>query len=110
MPERWSVVLTHDKSQENENVWFTDDAPEKILEHIHEKGYEEVSLIGGGQANSLFMNAGLVTDLYITINPTLFGSGVPLFAGLDKPLSLELVSSKPLGPSELLNHYRVLYT
>lgn len=108
MPERWSVVLTHDKSQEAENVWFTDDTPEKILEHIQQKGYEEVSLIGGGQANSLFMNAGLVTDLYITINSHVFGSGVPLFVGLDKPLELKLVSSKPLGDNETLNHYQVI--
>jgi len=107
MPDRWSIVLTHDTKQEMDNVWFTEDKPEDILKRIKEKGYKEVSLIGGGMANSLFMNADLVTDLYITINPTIFGSGVPLFAGLDKPLQLELVDSKPLGPSELLNHYKV---
>lgn len=108
MPERWSIVLTHDKSQEAENVWFTDDSPEKILEHIKEKGYDEASLIGGSMANSLFMNAGLVTDLYITINSHIFGEGVPLFAGLDKPMELDLVSSKPLGKDEVLNHYKVV--
>lgn len=107
MPDRWSVVVTHDTEQEMENVWFTDDKPEAIVKKIQEKGYKEISVIGGGVINSLFMNASLVTDLYITVSSHLFGDGVPLFAGLDKPLELDLVSSKPLGPNEVLNHYKV---
>jgi dihydrofolate reductase len=108
MAERWSIVVTHDTDQEMENVWFTDDTPKKILEEIEKKGYEEVSVIGGAMINSLFMNAGLVTDLHITVSSHVFGKGVPLFAGLDKPLELKLVSSKSLGSNETLNHYKVM--
>lgn len=107
MPDRWSVVVTHNTSQKMEYVWFTDDDPKEILKRIEAEGYQEVSVIGGGVINSLFMNAGLVTDLYITVSSHIFGDGVPLFAGLDKPLELKLVSSKPLGANETLNHYRV---
>lgn len=108
LPERWSAVVTHDTDQETEGVWFTDDAPHKILEQFKEKGYSEVSVVGGGVINSLFMNAGLVTDLYITVSSHIFGSGVPLFAGLDHDINLELVDSRPMGPGEVLNHYKVV--
>lgn len=108
MPERWSVVVTHNTNQQVENVWFTNDDPRTILNSIREKGYEEILIVGGGVTNSLFMNAGLITDLYITVSSHIFGSGVPLFAGLDEPLELELVSSKPLGENEVLNHYKII--
>lgn len=111
LPERWNIVVTHDTNQQAiKNVWFTDDAPQEILQQVQKKGYDEAVVVGGSMINSLFMNAGLVTDLYITVSPNIFGSGVPLFAELNNPLELqlELVDSKPLGPGEVLNHYKVI--
>jgi dihydrofolate reductase len=108
MPKRWSIVVTRDTNQEStEDVWFTDDKPAAILKEVEKRGYNEVLVMGGSQINSLFMNAGLVTDLYITVTSHLFGSGVPLFAGLNEQIKLELVSSEPLGEGEMLNHYKV---
>ncbi len=111
LPERWNIVVTHDTDQKPvENVWFTNDAPKTILEAVQKKGYDEVVIVGGSMINSLFMNAGLVTDLYITVTSSIFGSGIPLFANLDNPLelALKLVDSSPLGPGEILNHYKVM--
>lgn len=108
MPDRLSVVVTHDTTQELDNAWFTNDSPQHILNELKLKGYDEVSVIGGSMINSLFMNAGLVTDLYITVSPHLFGKGVPLFAGLDITYDLELLNSEMIAPGEFLNHYKVI--
>lgn len=105
---RWNVVVTHHTDREVENVWFTDGEPKEILKQIEEKGHSEVMIIGGSIINSLFMNAGLVTDLYITVTSHIFGGGIPLFGKLDKAFDLELLDTRPLGPGEILNHYKVI--
>ena len=108
LPGRWSVVVTHNTNRSTDNVWFTADKPQDILKHIKQKGYDDISIVGGGIINSLFINAGLVTDLYITISSQIFGHGVPLFANLTNTPQLQLVTSSPLGPGEVLNHYKVI--
>lgn len=107
LPDRLNVVVTRTPKDNTDQVIYVDDEPRNILEDMEARGFSEVSVIGGSMINTLFMNAGVVTDLLITITPHIFGEGVPLFGKLDKNYDLELVDSRPLGPGELLNHYRV---
>ena len=108
LSDRLNIVVTKRPKKNTEQVMYVDGNPQKILDDLAAKGYQEVSVTGGSMINTLFMNAGLVTDLLITITPHVFGDGVPLFGKLNTPTELELVSSKPLGPGEVLNHYIVI--
>jgi dihydrofolate reductase len=106
MAERFVVVMSRDDYEDKQNVIFRKDDPQSVLNELAKRGYEEVALIGGGHVNASFLEAGLVDELSITITPHIFGEGVPLFAG-NVEAELELLDSKPLGPGEILNHYRV---
>lgn len=108
LPERLNAVVTHTPKENTEQVIYVDGDPQKILDDMAARGFEEVSVIGGSMINTLFMNAGLVTDLLITITPHVFGEGIPLFGKLDKSFDLELVDDRPLGPGEMLHHYKVI--
>lgn len=70
-------------------------------------GVKHVGILGGAQVYSTCMDLGLVDDIFQTIEPVYFGSGVPLFQGLTTPHRLVLNTLTPLNQSgTLLAHYQ----
>lgn len=68
----------------------------------------EALLIGGSELNAEFFRRKLIAEMYLTVEPKIFGAGLPLaqIAGLD--VQLELLTVKQLNPQgTLLLHYRV---
>ncbi len=69
--------------------------------------YAQVFVLGGAQVYSYFLDHGLLTDLYLTVEPIVFGTGLSLFGdekNLNAKLSLE--SSHELNKQgTLLLHY-----
>ncbi|MDA1175353.1 MAG: dihydrofolate reductase family protein, partial [Chloroflexi bacterium] len=42
-------------------------------------------LVGGGQINTVMLNAGLIDEIVVTLFPVVLGNGIPLFApGADR--------------------------
>jgi len=74
------VVLTTDEQLRSENptVIFTKQAAAEIVSLLAERGHMESVIIGGAITMSMFMEAGLVDDIYFVVEPVLFGSGLPL--------------------------------
>lgn len=107
LPDRLNIVVTREPKENTENVRYTSDSPQEIIDALKAEGHDYVTVTGGSIINGLFMNAGVVTDLLITITPHVFGAGVPLFTDLKHDMDLELVESRPMGPGEILNHYKV---
>ena len=109
LPGRLSIVMTRDKTRvsHQENLIFTDETPEEILNGLERKGYDSVALVGGATINSLFARANLITEVHLTLVPVVFGTGLSLFdRSLDMTLAFE--SSKDLGSGHLLLIYRVV--
>lgn len=61
--------------------------PLALLTELEARGYEKIAICGGASVYTQFMKAGLVTNLYLTIEPVVFGQGVRLFA---EPLDIKL--------------------
>ena len=83
---------------------FSPAAPAELAEALHQRGCRECALLGGSQINSLFLEAGLVDELCVTIEPLLFGSGVPLLARKTDH-RLRLLATEPLGGGTMLVTY-----
>ena len=75
---------------------------------IEEKGFEKAFLAGGGQLNASFMKEGLVDEIYLDVEPLLFGKGIKLFADADFEYKLELLECKKLNANTLQLHYEIL--
>ncbi len=104
LPGRRIIVMTRSPdAYENipGKVEFVSNTPEKILEQL--RGYEEVIIAGGESVYTAFLDSGLVTDLFLTIEPILFGGGVKLYEGSMK--KLVYISSEKIGSQALLVHY-----
>jgi dihydrofolate reductase len=107
LPDRRNIVMTRNRTRKSfDNLIFTDQAPDLILEGLAREGFSEVALIGGTQINSLFARAGLIDEIYLTIVPLLFGRGLSLFDH-DTDTQLSLVNFEVISDQSLVLRYRV---
>lgn len=109
LPGRLHVVLTTNvegKAGIPGQVEFTSDPPERIVAALESRGYTEAVLTGGAQINSLFLKADLVNELWLTVEPLIFGLGIELFGGLEFDKRATLLSMERLneGGSVLLKY------
>lgn len=81
-------------------------SPDELVKTLELRGYTSMLLLGGGMVNGEFVAAGLGDELYLTIEPMLFGRGVPLLGGTTTAISLKLLKSTQLNEQgTLLLHY-----
>lgn len=91
-----------------EGVEFTKLSPEKLLKKLTREDVKEVLLAGGSELYSQFLKKGLVDELWLTLEPLIFGRGIP-FVDLKMPMiRLELLGMKDLNPETILLRYRTL--
>jgi dihydrofolate reductase len=113
MAKRLRVVLTRTPADyaaqaQPGSLEFTNDAPGKLLAGLHSRGFKRCGLLGGAQVHGLFLAAGLVDELWLTVEPMLFGGGTPLLAAR-VDVRLELLASEKLNAAgTLLLRYRVV--
>ena len=87
-------------------VEYTNLSPRDLLDQLATQGVTTVAIAGGSSIYSQFLQDGLVTDLYLTIEPHLFGSGVPLATGFER-IDMKLVDVTPLNNQAVLLHYKI---
>lgn len=103
------VVLTHDTPAEpaQSNVVFTDKSPQEISSMLKARGHSEAVIIGGTETVSQFIQAGLVNELVLVVEPVLFGSGLPMLKGVDSEYKLSLHEVKKLNDHSVQLHYHL---
>jgi dihydrofolate reductase len=109
MPGRKIVVYTtHPQDLPVlDGVEATDKSPAELLRQLESEGYTQVAICGGSSVYTQFLQAGVVDELHLTIEPILFGKGVTLFNDtLD--IKLELDRTKHLNQHTLQLVYRVV--
>ncbi len=107
LKDRRIIVMTHKPAiSQMIGVEFTAEEPQALLLRLEKEGVKAVAIAGGAQVYRTFLDANLVDEMFLTIEPILFGSGMPL-VDHGSAKKLELLASSPLGPGILL-HFRVL--
>ena len=108
------IVLTHhpekySKESVKGQLEFSNENPEKLIKRMEGLGYKKILLVGGATINGLFLKENLVDELYLTIEPKIFGSGKNIIEGqlLDK--FLQLINVKKLNKKgTLLLRYKII--
>lgn len=108
LPGRKTIVYTHDVTayQGIPGVEATSENPSALIDRLEDTGIPSVVICGGATIYTLFINSGLVTDIFLTIEPILFGSGITLFDDAVNA-TLELTETRRLNDNTLLVHYAV---
>lgn len=111
MPDRLNIIYANSKEElprwkEFDGWEITQKDPTSLVQELAEKGYDQVAVCGGSTIYTIFMEAGVVNTLYLTIEPVLFGQGMTLFnKEIDKKLNL--VKAEKLGEQSMLLEYGV---
>lgn len=111
LKERLNVVLTpQNLTAENQLglLEFVSHTPQQVLKDLENRGFQTVFVIGGSQINSLFLGAGLVNELWLTLAPKIFGRGINLVNEAAGEKNLELFETTNLEDGFILLKYKVL--
>lgn len=107
-PLKDRLNIIYSKSQNFEGTETTSDEPAILLKKLEERGFREVAICGGSEIYSMFMNAGLVDTIYLTVEPVFFGEGIKLFSRpLPDNLRLNLVNCEKTESGTLFLEYKV---
>ncbi len=110
LPERLNVIMTHQEAPFDDiagQLECTNQSPHAVVKSLESRGYTRAVVIGGREIFSAFLSTDLVTDMYVTIEPIMFGDGIPLVEGIASK-KLQLMSAEKLGDQSVLLHYVVL--
>lgn len=109
LKERLNVVFTLEENpKEIEGVRWVQGEPEKVLQELERDGYESAILGGGAFVNGMFLEKKLIDEIYITIEPKIFGDGLSLFKG-DFNVDLKLIDIEKINDDAVVLKYEVLY-
>ena len=105
-----TVVVTDDVSLTVHNPEFivTAKSPKTALNILRNQGITTIMVCGGGGLNASFMEENLIDELYLDVEPIVFGTGIRLFKEEDFEAKLKLVETKKLSANEMQLHYEVI--
>lgn len=87
----------------------TQDNPKKLIQELSSQGYKKVAICGGAEIYSLFIESGLVSNIYITIEPLFFGQGISIFKNsLPTDIKLKLNKQEVTESGTVFLDYSVL--
>lgn len=108
LPRRLNVVFSKNDQPEQAGVRFVSGEPEAVLATLEAEGYRSALLGGGCYLNSQFLKRKLISEIILTVEPLLFGRGLPLF-DTDFPAQLNLLELKKINEHTFVVRYRVCY-
>lgn len=113
LPGRLNLILSLEPEKYKDlakpgELEFIKASPEEIVKYLKDKGYKSAILGGGARTNSFFLKAGLVDEVYITVEPKIFGVGMNFTEGEDFDLNLELISSQEIGDDAIQIKYKII--
>lgn len=89
-------------------VEFTTDPPADVLAELAARGRGKTALLGGGELYTQYLQAGAVDELWITVEPLLFGGGTALMGNAGEQ-RLTLLSTRQLNDDTVLLKYKPVY-
>lgn len=108
------IVLTKTpKKYENISIAgqliFTDDSPKEIIKRLKASGYAQALLVGGEHINASFFKERLISEVWLTVEPCIFGSGKNLVAKEKLDTQMQLKSIRRLNKNgTILSKYLVI--
>ena len=111
LPDRLNVVMTSkaaDKASTPGVVEFADAEPKEVLADLEKRGFDTAFVIGGGQINSLFLKAGSIDEVWLIVEPVIFGKGLGLFTDAVGEVKLHLMAVERLTADLLFVKYAVI--
>ncbi len=89
-----TYVLTHRKLDSSDAVRFVNENPAALLERLKVEDGKDIWICGGANLVQQIVRYDLIDQYYISVLPTLLGSGLRLFEGMEKEIKLKLLKTQ----------------
>ena len=99
-PEEWiyanltSYVITHRKLPSKNEIFFTGSSPSDLVKELRNKEGKGIWIYGGANIVQQLVQADLIDEYYISVIPTVLGSGIRLFGTAPGEIKLKLISTQ----------------
>ncbi|HOQ40321.1 MAG TPA: dihydrofolate reductase family protein [Fervidobacterium sp.] len=110
LPGRTNVVMSRQKeiNLPQKPDYLISGTPHEVVSLLSGAGYKDICVIGGQSVFTQFVDAGLVTDIYLSVEPVLLAGGLNLLEEVSNELTLKLERILKLNDNGTINlHYRV---
>jgi dihydrofolate reductase len=101
------VIVSSDPNYTVDSGYELSDSPEGAIKLLEDAGIKHALLDGGSQLNKAFLEAGLVDEVHITVEPVIVGRGISLVAPTDLEVGLSLLDVDRWNGGEVLLRYSV---
>lgn len=97
-PDEWiyddftTYVVTHNKHTSFDKIRFTDESPVELVKKLREENGKDIWICGGANLIQQLVREDLIDCYYITVIPTILGSGIRLFENTEHELKLRLLN------------------
>lgn len=113
LPGRFNLILSLEPEKYKDlevpgQLEFMKAPPKEVIKYLEQKGYQSAILGGGARTNSFFLKAGLVDEVWITVEPKIFGKGLNFTEGEELNINLELIEVREIGNHAVQLKYRVI--
>ena len=94
-PDKKNYVFTRKKDVVNTKyVEFVNEYHIEFTRNLKKQNGKDIWLIGGGQINTLLLNAGLIDEIQVFIMPVIIPEGIEIFELIPNEYYLKLIDSK----------------
>ena len=108
------VIMTREPSKYKKyevigQLEFSDKSPGQLTLHFAKKGYEQMFVVGGAHISTSFLKEQLIDELWLTIEPRIFGAGSNFAIEEKLDINLHLISCERVNEQgTLITKYAVL--
>lgn len=113
-PGKLRIIMTkHPQKYEIETIpnqlEFSADTPKILIKKLEKRGYKNLLLVSGASLNTSFFKQKLINELWLTLEPKIFGTGHNLIDETNLNINLKLLSSRQLNSQgTLLLKYEIV--
>jgi dihydrofolate reductase len=90
-------------------IEFTDNSPKELVEKFQKKGFDIMVVVGGAHVATSFLKEQLIDELWLTIEPKIFGTGGNFVVEQKLDIDLKMISCEKVNEEgTLITKYAVV--
>lgn len=89
-----TYVITHNERNSTDRIRFTNENPIDLLTKLKSETGKNIWICGGANLAQQLIHSDLIDQYYISVIPTLLGSGIRLFGSMEKEIKLKLLKTQ----------------
>ena len=111
-PNEWiyrdfiTYVITHNEHTSSDKIRFVNRDPADLIKSFKNENGRDIWICGGADLVQQLVNQDLIDRYYITVIPTLLGSGIRLFENAEHEIKLKLLNTRSYNGMIDLNYMR----